>query len=207
MSSDRNEIGKDVQMTLRKLAVALAALSLTGVAAAAGNDTSTTTQGATNGQSSSQQGSMSQGSSMSKGSQSATSPSGSSSQMSNSGSSQGAMSEENNSETVRSAQQALNDKGFNVGTVDGQMGPNTEAAIKKFQQSKGLPQSGNLDEQTLAALGVEQNQNSSQSSQGTSSASNSGSTTSQGSTSNQGSMSSQGSMQNKGATTSSNTYK
>lgn len=175
-------------MTLRKLAVALAALSLTGVAAAAGT-TNTTTTGATSGQSSSQQ-----AGSMSKSSPSATSPLSNSSQMSNSNSSQGAMSEENNPETVRSAQQALNEKGFNVGTVDGQMGPNTESAIKKFQQSKGLPQSGNLDEQTLAALGVEQNQSSSQGNQGSSSASNSGS------------MSGQGSMQ-KGATTSSNTYK
>ncbi|HJU22811.1 MAG TPA: peptidoglycan-binding domain-containing protein [Casimicrobiaceae bacterium] len=175
-------------MTLRKLAVALAALSLTGVAAAAGNTNTTT--GATNAPNSTEQ-----PSSMSKSPQSAISPSSSSSQMSNSSSSQGAMSGENNPETVRSAQQALNEKGFNVGTVDGQMGPNTEAAIKKFQQSKGLPESGNLDEQTLAALGVEQNQTSSQGNQGASSASNSGS------------MSSQGSMQHKGATTSSNTYK
>ena len=68
--------------------------------------------------------------------------------------------EQNNPSLVRSAQQALKQKGFDVGSVDGEMGPNTESAIRNFQQSHGLTQSGNLDQQTLSALGVEQNGNS-----------------------------------------------
>jgi len=58
------------------------------------------------------------------------------------------------SSTVKQAQQALNDKGFNVGAADGVIGPKTQAALEKFQQSKGLSGSGSLDSQTLAALGV-----------------------------------------------------
>lgn len=56
--------------------------------------------------------------------------------------------------TVRSAQAALNDKGYNVGSVDGQWGPNTQSAVRQFQADKGLTQSGTLDSSTLAALGV-----------------------------------------------------
>jgi len=66
------------------------------------------------------------------------------------------------------------------------MGPNTESALRNFQQSKKLPQTGNLDQQTLSALGVNENgaaaTNGSQPSQGSSSSmsSNHGSTPSQG---------------------------
>jgi len=55
---------------------------------------------------------------------------------------------------VRDVQQALNDKGYSAGPVDGQWGPNTETAVKRFQQSSGLPQTGELERSTLAALGV-----------------------------------------------------
>lgn len=55
---------------------------------------------------------------------------------------------------VRSAQQALNDRGYNVGSVDGMWGPNTESAVRQFQQAQGLQQTGTLDQQTLAALGI-----------------------------------------------------
>ena len=57
---------------------------------------------------------------------------------------------------VRSAQQALNDQGYNAGTVDGVMGRHTEAAIRKFQSAKGLQATGKLDAATVAALGVTQ---------------------------------------------------
>src|SRR5579859_2692601 len=53
---------------------------------------------------------------------------------------------------VSEAQQALNDKGFNAGPVDGVAGPKTQAALKQFQQSQGLQASGKLDQQTLSAL-------------------------------------------------------
>jgi len=56
---------------------------------------------------------------------------------------------------VRSVQQALNDKGYNAGSVDGQWGPATEDAVKRFQQSAGLPPTGELERPTLVALGVE----------------------------------------------------
>jgi murein L,D-transpeptidase YcbB/YkuD len=56
--------------------------------------------------------------------------------------------------TVRSAQAALNDQGYNVGTVDGQWGPNTQNAVRRFQAERGIAQTGTLDSATLAALGV-----------------------------------------------------
>jgi Putative peptidoglycan binding domain len=55
---------------------------------------------------------------------------------------------------VRSVQQALNDKGYNAGSVDGQWGPATEDAVRRFQQASGLPQTGELGRSTLVALGV-----------------------------------------------------
>jgi murein L,D-transpeptidase YcbB/YkuD len=57
--------------------------------------------------------------------------------------------------TVREVQQALRDKGFEVGPVDGVMGPRTEAAVREFQQKEGLQASGRLDQRTLAALNVD----------------------------------------------------
>jgi peptidoglycan hydrolase-like protein with peptidoglycan-binding domain len=58
------------------------------------------------------------------------------------------------SDTVRSAQQALQDKGFDVGGVDGVMGPRTESALRQFQQQNGISGSGRLDSRTLNALNV-----------------------------------------------------
>ncbi len=55
---------------------------------------------------------------------------------------------------VRSVQQALNDRGYSAGSVDGQWGPATEDAVRRFQQASGLPQTGELERSTLAALGV-----------------------------------------------------
>lgn len=53
----------------------------------------------------------------------------------------------------RKVQQALNDKGYNVGTVDGVIGAGTKAQLVKFQRDNGLP-IGQLDIETLKALGV-----------------------------------------------------
>jgi peptidoglycan hydrolase-like protein with peptidoglycan-binding domain len=47
-----------------------------------------------------------------------------------------------------------------VGSIDGQLGPSTEGALRQFQQKEGLPQSGNLDQETLSKLGVNENQSS-----------------------------------------------
>jgi peptidoglycan hydrolase-like protein with peptidoglycan-binding domain len=57
---------------------------------------------------------------------------------------------------VRDAQQALNSQGFDAGAVDGKMGPHTQAALRKFQNAKGLQATGQLDSQTMAALGISQ---------------------------------------------------
>ena len=60
-----------------------------------------------------------------------------------------------NSSVIQQAQQKLNDQGFNAGPVDGKFGPATKQAVKKFQQAKGISPSGQIDTQTLAALGVQ----------------------------------------------------
>ena len=66
------------------------------------------------------------------------------------------MSQAQSSVMVRKAQQALKEKGFDPGPVDGMMGPRTQQAIKQFQESQAnLKPTGKLDQQTLAALGVE----------------------------------------------------
>ena len=56
--------------------------------------------------------------------------------------------------TVRAAQQALNDRGYNAGPVDGQWGASTMDAVRRFQQVSGLPVTGELGRPTLNALGV-----------------------------------------------------
>jgi peptidoglycan hydrolase-like protein with peptidoglycan-binding domain len=59
-------------------------------------------------------------------------------------------------DTVRKAQQALKDKGFDPGPVDGIMGPQTREAVKKFQDKQAdMKATGQLNQQTLSALGVE----------------------------------------------------
>ena len=56
--------------------------------------------------------------------------------------------------TLRSVQQALNDRGFHAGPVDGQWGAATQDAVKRFQLANGLPATGELGEKTLSALGI-----------------------------------------------------
>jgi hypothetical protein len=56
--------------------------------------------------------------------------------------------------TVRKAQTALNDQGYNAGAVDGRLGPSTQSAVRSFQAKSGLTETGNLDDPTLKALGV-----------------------------------------------------
>jgi len=53
---------------------------------------------------------------------------------------------------TQAAQQALKDQGFYYGQVDGQPGPETDAAIKRYQIRQGLDVTGKLDEQTLDSL-------------------------------------------------------
>ena len=104
------------------IAVAAAALSIAGGAFAAGDQAASTSGSTSSDQtatSSQQQGSQAMGSTSA---------------------------EQSNPTLVRSAQQALKQKGYDVGSVDGQLGPSTESALRQFQQKEGLPQSGNLDQ-------------------------------------------------------------
>jgi peptidoglycan hydrolase-like protein with peptidoglycan-binding domain len=55
---------------------------------------------------------------------------------------------------VREVQRKLKDDGDYMGQVDGKFGPQTAQAIKKFQKSNGLEQSGQLDQQTASKLGI-----------------------------------------------------
>jgi len=56
--------------------------------------------------------------------------------------------------SIRNAQTALNAQGYSAGTEDGVAGPNTQAALRKFQADKGLAQTGMLDAETKSALGI-----------------------------------------------------
>ena len=53
---------------------------------------------------------------------------------------------------VRIAQTALARAGYNPGTIDGVFGPNTQAAVRAFQQAKGLAVDGIIGPRTWAAL-------------------------------------------------------
>lgn len=59
-----------------------------------------------------------------------------------------------NASTVRAVQQALNDRGYNAGPVNGQWDATTQEALKRFQRASGLPDTGDLGPSTLSALGV-----------------------------------------------------
>lgn len=60
------------------------------------------------------------------------------------------------SSTIEQLQRTLNDKGFDAGPVDGNWGPQTQSALRNFQQAKGLKATGQPDPQTLSALGVKE---------------------------------------------------
>jgi hypothetical protein len=55
---------------------------------------------------------------------------------------------------IMSMQQALKDKGYNPGPIDGKMGPKTHAALADFQKKEGLMPNGQWDDQTASRLGV-----------------------------------------------------
>ena len=55
---------------------------------------------------------------------------------------------------VRDAQRALRDLGYDVGPVDGSVGLKTRSALLRFQQSRGLPMTGQLDAESMARLDI-----------------------------------------------------
>lgn len=57
------------------------------------------------------------------------------------------------SERVKQVQQKLSEAGHQL-EVDGIMGPKTQAALKEYQEKKGLQASGQLDQETLAELEI-----------------------------------------------------
>jgi peptidoglycan hydrolase-like protein with peptidoglycan-binding domain len=57
-------------------------------------------------------------------------------------------------EQTQEVQQALKDQGFYYATVDGNPGPETDAAIRRYQIRQGLNVTGKLDAQTLASLNI-----------------------------------------------------
>jgi len=59
------------------------------------------------------------------------------------------------SSTVRDVQRTLNDRGIARVGVDGKMGPRTQAAVREFQRSQRLEPTGQLNRQTLIALGLQ----------------------------------------------------
>ena len=144
-------------MKLHDIAVAAAVLSFAGAAVAAGNDATSSSTPA---------GGQSYSSGQSQSAQSPSSSTSSNTSARQSDQSGAPSTQAQNSQTVRNVQQALKQKGFDVGAIDGQMGPETQSALREFQQSQGLPQSGNLDQQTLTALGVNAASSQSTSSQG-----------------------------------------
>jgi len=58
---------------------------------------------------------------------------------------------------IREVQEKLGEQGYDTGTPDGKLGPSTQQALRDFQKEKGLPQTGQPDEQTKVALGIQEN--------------------------------------------------
>jgi peptidoglycan hydrolase-like protein with peptidoglycan-binding domain len=63
-----------------------------------------------------------------------------------------------NREVLRDAQRQLKALGFDPGSTDGTFGPQTEAALRAYQHSYRLPETGRLDEVTLRSLLPERQQ-------------------------------------------------
>jgi peptidoglycan hydrolase-like protein with peptidoglycan-binding domain len=57
-----------------------------------------------------------------------------------------------NRQVLQQAQRQLKALGFDAGTMDGTFGPQTEAALRAYQQAYRLPQTGRLDDVTLRSL-------------------------------------------------------
>jgi peptidoglycan hydrolase-like protein with peptidoglycan-binding domain len=58
------------------------------------------------------------------------------------------------SEGIRQVQRKLRGLGYFAGVVDGEWGPQTEAALRDFQQAHDIQVTGRLDDKTLDELGI-----------------------------------------------------
>lgn len=54
--------------------------------------------------------------------------------------------------SVEEVQRLLDARGYRPGAIDGQMGPRTTNALRRFQRDQRLPMSGLLDAATVEAL-------------------------------------------------------
>jgi len=59
------------------------------------------------------------------------------------------------SDFISRVQEKLRQLGFDAGPVNGDFGEKTQAALAQFQLSRTIPAGGQLDDLTLAELGVE----------------------------------------------------
>ncbi len=59
---------------------------------------------------------------------------------------------------IKQAQQKLKQEGLYKGRIDGIAGPETQQALEQFQKKNNLQQTGQLDEQTEAKLGMSEAQ-------------------------------------------------
>jgi len=59
------------------------------------------------------------------------------------------------SDFIKRVQERLHQEGFDAGPVNGYFGEKTQAALAQFQLAFSVPASGSLDDETLAALGVQ----------------------------------------------------
>jgi len=58
------------------------------------------------------------------------------------------------SSDIKKVQEALHDKGYYKGQIDGILGPETREGIRQYQKSENLPVTGHLDAATAGKLGV-----------------------------------------------------
>lgn len=58
-------------------------------------------------------------------------------------------------EHIRAVQRSLNQKGFDAGEVDGTWDDETKSALRNFQKSQNMKQTGALDQKTATALGIQ----------------------------------------------------
>jgi hypothetical protein len=58
-------------------------------------------------------------------------------------------------QVITNVQQALQEQGYYQGELDGTFGPMTRDALLNYQRDNGLPVTGEIDQDTLAALGFE----------------------------------------------------
>jgi N-acetylmuramoyl-L-alanine amidase len=65
----------------------------------------------------------------------------------------GSAAAQDSSDFIKRVQERLNALGFNAGPVNGDFGPQMQAALAQFQLSVPVPASGQLDAETLLALG------------------------------------------------------